>query len=321
MTMRRNSTLLCVAVAALGLTACSGSKRLPGTGSGPEGTDPGSPPTGPTSTDRGSFVDGAGLTLAYPTRIAAASDGTVYVSDAMGHRVLGFREGAVTVALTGLDRPLGLAVSGDLLYVGNAGRKDVEVYSLGERRFLRTLPGGFEMPNAIAVAPDGVAYVVDSRLDVVRVFGADDSALESIGGSGAGDGQLAFPSSVAADATRVVVGDRGNHRVQVFDRSGQFLRSLGREMQKAESAEDAKGGFTAIASVALSGSDIYVLDSTHAHVQVLDELGTSKGFFGYAGECESCVKLALDIAVAPDGQVLATDPENRRWVSLSTELR
>jgi hypothetical protein len=281
-------------------------------------------PAGPQQepADVGRFESAAGALLRYPVRVAPSGELT-FVSDARGNQVLGYRAGAPVLALTKLAEPLGLAVAGDLLYVGNARRGDVEVYSLGQKRYLRSLggAGAFQLPNAVAVAPDGEVYVVDSRRDVVRVFGADGEPRGQFGGTGTGDGKFGFPVDVAVDATRVVVADQGNHRLQVFDRSGRFVRAFGALVTSATSRADFEGKFTSLAAVALRGADVLALDSAHSHVQVLDDHGRFKGFMGAAGDCANCTKLPLDIEVDASGRVLATDPEQRRFVTLDAEVR
>ena len=313
--MMKSSILLVAAVALLGCSKDSSTVPSPGS----TGT-PNAPLPEPTTT--GQFAATANVKLGYPVRVANAG-GVTYVSDAKGNQVLGLAGGGTTTALTGLDQPLGLAVAGDLLYVGNAGRKDVEVYSLGQQKYLRSLggAGAFQMPNAIAVASDGTVCVADSKQNVVQVYSAAGGHLRTIGGQGASNGKLNFPSAVAVDDTRIVVGDQGNHRVQVFTRQGAFVSSFGSEVTSGKSRDDYKGKFTNIAGVALSGANILVLDSAHAYVQVLDAAGTFKGFLGSSGSCATCMKLGLDVAVSADGTVLVTDPENNRFVALSPELR
>jgi hypothetical protein len=315
-TMTRCSLLFCAVGVLLGCSERGGTPPSPGGGN---------PSTAalPDPITTGQFTAVANVKLAYPTRVAAAG-GTVYASDARANQVVGTdADGKVTVALTGLDQPLGLAVAGDLLYVGNRGRGDVEVYSLSLRKYLRSLGGAgtFAMPNAIAVAADGTVAVVDSKQNLVRIFSSSGAPTLSLGGPGAAAGQFNFPSAVAMDDTRIVVGDQGNHRVQIFDRQGAFVASFGGELTSGKSRDDYRGKFTSIAGVALAGADILVLDAAHATVQVLDGTGRCKGFLGASGDCGSCMKLGLDVAVAADGRVLVTDPENHRIVTLATELR
>ena len=260
----------------------------------------------------------------YPTRIAVAADGTVFVSDTTAGNVIGTKDGKRTVVLSNMAEPMGLAVFGDRLYVGSKGRGTVEVYSLGERRWLMNLDGGkaFTMPNDVAVADDGTAFVVDSAANVVRAYDADGALVTTLGGEGDGAGQLRFPAAVAVDAQRIVVGDQGNHRLQVWDRHFNFVRSMGEAIsEKATSVADFKGRFTRVQGLALHGDDIYVLDSYHSHVQVLSGTGQSKGFLGRGGDCTTCVRLALGIALDAKGQVVATDPELARWVTLTVEAK
>ena len=314
--MTRNTILLVTAVALLGCTDKSGKTQTPGSTTG----GPTSPLPEPTTT--GQFAATASAKAAYPTRITT-SGGTVYVTDAQGNQVVGTAADGSNIAITGLDKPLGLAVAGDLLYVGNAGRKDVEVYSLGQRKYLRSLggAGAFAMPNAIAVASDGTVVVADSKGNVIQVYSAAGAHLQTIGGQGTANGQFNFPAAVAINDSAIVVGDQGNHRVQLFDRAGAFVGAFGGEVTAGLSRNDYKGKFTHIAGIALSGANILVLDSAHGYVQVLDGAGNSKGFLGSSGTCASCMKLGLDVTVASDGSVLVTDPENGRVVTLSTELR
>ncbi len=317
--MTRSTTLLIAASALLG---CSNRSGNPGNNppTDPSTGGPGTTASEPSNT--GTFNIAAAKTLRYPVRIASAA-GTTYVTDVQNNQVLGVSGGTTTTALTGLDKPLGLAVAGDMLYVGNAGRKDVEVYSLSQQKYLRSLggAGAFQMPNAIAVASDGTVVVADSKQNVVQVYSAAGAHLQTIGATGAANGQFNFPSAVAIDDTRIVVGDQGNHRVQTFSRAGAFVGTFGSEVTGGKSRDDYKGKFTRIAGVALAGGNTYVLDSAHAYVQVLDAAGTCKGFLGSSGTCPSCMKLGTDVTVAADGSVLVTDPENGRFVSLSTELR
>jgi WD40 repeat protein len=255
----------------------------------------------------------------YPTRLAIAADGTVLVSEPRTNQVVGYRGGRRVLELGSLDRPLGIALRGDQLLVGNVGRKDVEIYDLRAGRYVGVLGDGqgeVTMPNSIAVAPDGRVYVADSREDTVKVYAPNGKRAGTIGGTGAEDGQLSFPVAVAADGFGVVVADQGNHRVQVFDDKGRWVRSFGAlPASDAASLADLRGRFTTMSGIALKDGDVYVVDSAHGHVQVLDALGASKRFLGSVGDCRACTRLALDLAFAADGSLLVSDPIAKRWVT------
>lgn len=267
----------------------------------------------------GWFNESSNSPAQYPARISLGPDDVVYATDPANNRVVGTRDDQVLLTLEGIDRPRGMDVLGDRLYVGSERRGSVEAYDLKERRFLFALGAGegeFETPNAIAIARDGSVYVADSRADVVKVFDADGALRQVIGGRGTANGEFRFPAAIAVDAGRLVVGDQGNHRVQIFDLDGDFLRKFGRAVpESVDSRSGYRGAFTRIQGIALLGDRIAVLDSYHGHVQVFDEAGESVLFIGRRGECKDCVALALDVTADGAGGVLVSDPERRRVVS------
>ena len=65
---------------------------------------------------------------------------------------------------------------------------------------------------------------INSRIAKVDKYG---NWLKSWGERGNGPGQFSTPHALAVDAKdNVYVADRGNHRIQVFDGEGNFLRQM-----------------------------------------------------------------------------------------------
>ena len=155
-----------------------------------EPDSPGSPtPNAPRTARFGDLDRG----MLYPTRVAVSDDGTIYISDVEANAVFAYRNGRRISQLSGLDRPLGLAVHSNRLFVGLLGSGAVEAYDLVTKKFVHALgtgPGAFEKPNAIAIGNDGTAFVVDSARDVVEIFGADGLFRRQIGGRGTENGQF-----------------------------------------------------------------------------------------------------------------------------------
>ncbi len=101
------------------------------------------------------------------------------------------------------------------------------LFRLGDRHQPRwALP--FNHPTDAAVAPDGEIYVSDGYGNGrVHAFDPDGRLRRSFGAVGHGPGEFMTPHALIIDReNRVVVVDRENNRVQLFDRDGGFLSEL-----------------------------------------------------------------------------------------------
>lgn len=136
--------------------------------------------------------------LAEPHYINLAPDGSMLVADRDAHQVLRF------------------SGTGEL------------VQALG-RRHWPELNAPFNHPTAAAQATDGDIYVSDGYGNSnVHRFAADGTLISSWGGPGNGPGAFTTPHAVAIDGFgRVLVADRENNRIQVFDREGNFIAAWG----------------------------------------------------------------------------------------------
>ena len=85
--------------------------------------------------------------------------------------------------------------------------------------------GPFNLPTDIALTPSGEMFMTDGYGNArVHKFAADGTYLFSWGEPGTGPGQFNLPHGVWIDGHgRVMVCDRENDRVQVFNQQGQFL--------------------------------------------------------------------------------------------------
>lgn len=208
-----------------------------------------------------------------PMAVAASADGAVYVADGGAREVVRIsRSGACSVLGAGtLERPTGVAVSGDRVYVVDPPRHAVVVYR----------PDGFEVarfggkgagegelyfPTAIAVAPGGDLLVVDALNFRVSRFDRHGRFLSSFGAPGAGGGAFGRPKGVAVDAEgRIFVSDELFDVVLRFSRDGEYELALGGGGAKA-------GELLLPAGVAVAEDRLFVADSFNHRVQVYELL-------------------------------------------------
>ena len=117
------------------------------------------------------------------------------------------------------------------------------------------------------------------------------------GKEGSGDGMLKYPHAVAVnDSDEIIVTDGGNHRVQVFDNNGTFLRSFGEFSCPDGIAIDKDG-------------NIFVADN-HT-VQIFSCEGRHLSSFGVAGSLDSQLLCPCGLSLDSDGNVIVADTGNQ----------
>ena len=104
----------------------------------------------------------------------------------------------------------------------------------------------------------------------------------SFGKYGSGDGMFKDPMGVALnDRDEIVVADHGNHRVQVFDSNGTFLRSFGHRAENGGELKNPTG-------IAIDKNrNILVTENGNHRVQIFSWKGRHLGSFGGKGRLDS----------------------------------
>ena len=89
-------------------------------------------------------------------------------------------------------------------------------------------PGRFRQVTDIALDAADNTFISDGYINSrVAKVDKDGNWIKSWGERGTGPGQFNTPHAIAIDAKgNVYVADRGNHRIQVFDSDGNFLRQI-----------------------------------------------------------------------------------------------
>jgi DNA-binding beta-propeller fold protein YncE len=93
---------------------------------------------------------------------------------------------------------------------------------------LRAEPGRFRQVTDVAFDAADNTFISDGYINSrVAKVDKDGNWRKSWGERGNGPGQFNTPHSITVDANgNVYVSDRGNHRIQVFDGEGNFLRQI-----------------------------------------------------------------------------------------------
>eukprot|EP00058_Branchiostoma_floridae_P025861 XP_002611351.1 hypothetical protein BRAFLDRAFT_73256 [Branchiostoma floridae] len=91
---------------------------------------------------------------------------------------------------------------------------------------------GMKSPQFLAV--DGKGRILVSDFGSHCVFGYSEGGdfLFKFGGYGRNDGQLSDPRGICTDrAGNIIVADSGNNRVEMFDKTGRFLKHIASDMK------------------------------------------------------------------------------------------
>jgi DNA-binding beta-propeller fold protein YncE len=162
----------------------------------------------------------------YPTGLAVAADGTIYVSEFGGNedgkdRIQVFTPDGNFVREWGkygegpgeFHRPQGIALAGGRLYVTDVANHRIQVFEAADGRFVREW-GGVKYPYGISVDGDGNVLVAEYGSHRISKFAPDGRLIAAAGGAGTGPGELNTPWGVLAAGPRIYVVDTNNHRLQ-----------------------------------------------------------------------------------------------------------
>ncbi len=109
--------------------------------------------------------------------------------------------------------------------------------------------------------------VSDFQQDCVYIMNTDPKVLKTIGSSGNGEGKFHGPQGVCYDRKGYIyVADSGNHRVQKFDPSGNFILSFGRQGEY-------EGELQKPSDCAAGKDTVYVTDTGNSRIACFDDSG------------------------------------------------
>lgn len=141
----------------------------------------------------------------------------------------------------------------------------------------------------------------------ISVFSPTGAWIRKIGSSGIGHGQLLHPLGISVDSRgNTVVCDRGNARIQIFDKNDKPIKVI-------TSGQGPQ--FSNLWGLALSSNDdIIVCDSSNHRLQLLSSEGQFlKNLGGVAGAADGQMLYPAEVALDKDGNIILLDYNNHQF--------
>lgn len=164
----------------------------------------------------------------------------------------------------------------------------------------------FDMSSSITDAPGGKYYQRFSNPK--HDYAQKSRALVKFGSKGGSEGQFNWPRGVAviSPTGEIVVCDSSNHRLQMFDRRGNWLKCMG-------TYGSAKGEFDCLAGICVNKYRQFVITDRYNHrVQIFDANGRHLREFGSHGQTNGRFNSPWGVVVDGQGFIYVCDKDNHR---------
>ncbi len=279
--------------------------------------------------------------ISYPAEIVADSSGTrLYVSDSGNHRILalttsgklefiigsglpGSQDG--TLAEARFNRPVGLALDGDVLYVADTDNHAIRAVNLKTKE-VKTVVGasaGLKYPWGLVVL-NGKLYITVPGANQIWVSDLQTFETRPFAGTGVqgqtdgplSDAELAQPSGITTDGAKLYFADSESGAVRSIDPSaGRVETIVGAELQFPQ-------------GITYYNGLLYVADRYNHRIKVIDPTKNTVSSFagsGSKGSVNGAAAIAsffepTGLAVA-GGKLFVADNNNQqvRVVDMATQ--
>ena len=168
----------------------------------------------------------------------------------------------------------------------------------------------FNRPTDIAFGPSGDVYITDGygNSRVVK-YTRDGKFVKAWGKKGGGEGDFNLPHGIAADKRgRVYVGDRDNHRMQVFDADGKFIAQW-------------KHVGSPWGVVMANDDSLFMCDGYNNRILKLNLNGEVLGVLSGPGKLPGELDYSHHLAVGPSRSIYVAEIKNWRVQKFITEPR
>lgn len=128
----------------------------------------------------------------------------------------------------------------------------------------------------------------------------------NFGSNGSGNGEFNYPSSITILNNEMFVSDKQNHRVQVFDLSGNYLRQFG-------TIGTGNDNFFFPEGIVNDGTDLFIVDGANHRIKKHQVDGTYISEFGTEGTGNNNFKYPVGLYVdLTNSLIFVADKQNNR---------
>lgn len=129
-------------------------------------------------------------------------------------------------------------------------------------------------------------FIVEQGKHRILKLDFDGNVVDSLGGLGSGDYQFDSPVDIeSSNGLRIYVSDKGNNRIQVYDRRFQFLSSI--------KAREGERDFEPEELVSTLFGEVLFYEARSRSIKVFDENGQERSRFILPGEVEQVNEIKL----------------------------
>lgn len=231
--------------------------------------------------------------------------------------------------ISGFNNPGGISLdrTGNI-YVADSGNYCIKKYS-PHGKFLQKIgqPGGsgsgLNYPQGVSVDENGDIFVMDTNNGRIAIFNENGDYLQSIGKIGGYPGAFYTPKSIKIKQDRIYAANTRNHTIYVFDKkTKQLIDSFG---LLGEDPPDLQPGSTEYrfrlpTDIYISDAGmIYIVDSKHGKIKVIDINGRFQYSFGENGSGLGQFNFPEGIALDNNNNIYVCDTKNNRLQKFSAD--
>lgn len=176
----------------------------------------------------------------------------------------------------------------------------------------------FQKPSCIVRRSDGRIFIgsrgpaADQTVGI-QMVSLDHDFFGVIGKLGRSDGQMMEPSALALDAEdNLYLADEKLHKVSIFNRDGEFIKSWGEQ-------GTGPGQFEGPCGLLMQGDTIFVVDARNHRIQKLTKDGIFISEWGSFGTNDGDFRFPWGISSDQDGNIFIADWGNDRIQKLTPD--